>query len=141
MARILVVEDNPVNLKLVCDILECDGHEIQRAVDAEEALEKVRTSRAELILMDLGLPGMDGLALTRILKADAATRQIPIIALTAFAMKGDDVKAFEAGCDGYISKPIDTRALPQQVSKFLELAGETHRSRGHSLNERNGGRG
>jgi CheY-like chemotaxis protein len=123
MAHILVVEDNPTNLKLVCDILECEGHEVQRAVDAEEALERIRASGPELILMDLGLPGMDGLTLTRILKADKATREIPVVALTAFAMKGDDLKVFEAGCDGYISKPIDTRVLPRQVAKFLEMAG------------------
>jgi CheY-like chemotaxis protein len=79
-----------------------------------------------LILMDLGLPGMDGLTLTRILKADQTTRHIPVVALTAFAMKGDDLKAFDAGCDGYISKPIDTRVLPTQVAGYLESAAYLH---------------
>jgi CheY-like chemotaxis protein len=130
MAHILVVEDNPTNLKLVCELLACEGHEVQRAVDAEEALERIKVSGPDLILMDLGLPGMDGLSLTRILKADAATRKIPVVALTAFAMKGDDLKAFEAGCDGYITKPINTRVLPRQVAEFLGLAGSKEQTGG-----------
>lgn len=119
-ARILVVDDNPVNLKLAGDVLECEGFEVERSLDAEEAFERIQRSAFDLILMDVALPGMDGLTLTRMLKADPATRHIPIVALTAFAMKGDDRKAMEAGCDGYIAKPIDTRRLPEQVTEVLE---------------------
>ncbi|HEY6191345.1 MAG TPA: response regulator [Bacteroidota bacterium] len=117
--RILVVDDNPTNLKLACDILEMDGYDVSRAADAEEAREALRTNRIDLILMDIELPGTDGLTFTRMLKADETTRAIPVVALTAFAMKGDDAKAFQAGCEGYISKPIDTRRFSGQVSEFL----------------------
>jgi CheY-like chemotaxis protein len=118
-AKILVVDDNPTNLKLVSDVLGFEGHEILQAVDAEAAQAIIAGPLPELILMDIALPGMDGLALTRQLKADARTRHIRIIALTAFAMKGDEQKALDAGCDGYITKPIDTRKLPQQVAERL----------------------
>jgi two-component system cell cycle response regulator len=118
-AHILVIDDNPVNLKLVCDILECEGYIVERAVDAEAALHKTGSTGFDLILTDIGLPGMDGLALTRILKANHATMHIPIVAITAFAMKGDDLKVRQAGCDGYITKPIDTRRLVGQVAAFL----------------------
>jgi CheY-like chemotaxis protein len=119
-AKILVVDDNPINLKLVSDLLEFEGHEILKAGDAEEAQIVLADTLPELILMDIALPGMDGLTLTRKLKAAERTRSIRIVALTAFAMKGDDQKAFDAGCDGYITKPIDTRALPEQVAAMLE---------------------
>ena len=118
--RILVVDDNPTNLKLVSDLLEWSAYEILKAPDAEQALEAIRKSPPDLILMDIALPGMDGLTLTRKLKADEATKHICIVALTAFAMNGDEQKAFDAGCDGYISKPIDTRKLPQQVALLLK---------------------
>lgn len=117
---ILVVDDNPTNLKLVADVLEFEGHTVMKAVDAEDALEKIKESPPNLILMDIALPGMDGLTLTRRLKSDPATRPIHIIALTAFAMKGDDQKALAAGCDGYITKPIDTRRLPGQVGEIIQ---------------------
>ena len=116
---ILVVDDNPTNLKLVSDILEFDGYRILKASDAEEAQEIIRSSPPHLILMDIALPGMDGLTLTRRLKEDEATRGIVIVALTAFAMKGDDDKAKLAGCDGYITKPIDTRKLSELVAGYL----------------------
>ena len=119
-ARILVVDDNPTNLKLVTDLLAWSGYEISQAGDAEAALEALRWSVPDLILMDIALPGMDGLALTRQLKANESTRHIRIVALTAFAMKGDEEKAFEAGCDGYIRKPINTRSLPDQVANLLK---------------------
>jgi CheY-like chemotaxis protein len=121
-ARILVVDDNPTNLKLVSDVLEFEGYDILKAVDAEEAQIVIAGSPPDLVLMDIALPGMDGLTLTRILKADERTRHIRIVALTAFAMKGDDHKALEAGCDGYVTKPIDTRKFPAQVATFLALA-------------------
>jgi CheY-like chemotaxis protein len=121
--KILVVDDNPTNLKLVSDLLQFEGHEILKAVDAEEAQIVLADTLPELILMDIALPGMDGLTLTRKLKADERTRHIRIVALTAFAMKGDDQKAFGAGCDGYITKPIDTRSLPAQVVEFMACSG------------------
>jgi CheY-like chemotaxis protein len=119
-SRILVVDDNPTNLKLVSDLLEWSGYEILRAGDAEEALRVIQTSMPDLILMDIALPGMDGLTFTRQLKSDSSTKHIRIVALTAFAMKGDEQKAYAAGCDGYIAKPIDTRTLPDQVARILE---------------------
>jgi CheY-like chemotaxis protein len=118
-AKILVVDDNATNLKLVSDLLEFEGYEILKAADAEAAQVVLAVSLPELILMDIALPGMDGLTLTRKLKADASTSHVRIVALTAFAMKGDDQKAFDAGCDGYITKPINTRTLPAQVAGYL----------------------
>jgi CheY-like chemotaxis protein len=118
------VDDNPVNLKLAASVLEFAGYEILAAGDAIQALEIIRDTPPDLILMDLGLPGMDGLTLTRRLKADEATRHIRIVALTAYAMKGDDERARAAGCDGYIPKPIDTRKLPKQVAETLEQCSE-----------------
>jgi len=120
-ARILIVDDNKTNLKLATDVLAFGGYEILNASDAESAQEIIRSSRPDLILMDIGLPGMDGLTFTRLLKADEATRQIVIVALTASAMKGDDVRAREAGCDGYITKPIDTRTFPEAVAGYLRV--------------------
>ena len=119
-ACILVVDDNPTNLKLAADVLECEGHTVLRANDAQEALAVLQQARPELILMDIQMPGMDGLTLTRRLKADPAHRHICIVALTSFAMKGDEQKAREAGCDGYITKPIDTRDLAGQLSECLD---------------------
>ena len=118
-AKILVVDDNATNLKLVSDVLAFEGHHILKAADAEEAQLVLADTLPDLILMDIALPGMDGLTLTRKLKADERTRHIRIVAVTAFAMKGDDQKAFAAGCDGYIAKPIDTRKFPAQVATFL----------------------
>ncbi len=118
-STILVVDDNPTNLKLVADVLGFEGHCMVTAMDAKQALAVVRHSPPDLILMDIGLPDMDGLALTRKLKTDKETRHIIIVALTAFAMKGDEEKAIAAGCDGYIIKPVDTRKLPSQVAELL----------------------
>ena len=118
--RILVVEDNPANLKLVTDVLEFEGHGIVKAMDAVQAQIILVGALPDLILMDLALPGMDGLTLTRKLKAEDRTRHIPVVALTAFAMKGDARKALNAGCAGYITKPIDTRKFPAQVATFLD---------------------
>jgi CheY-like chemotaxis protein len=118
-ARILIVDDNATNLKLASDVLSFDGYEILKANDAESAQEIIRKSPPDLILMDIALPGMDGLTLTRLLKANEATSGIVVVALTAFAMKGDDARAREAGCDGYITKPIDTRTLPGTVAAYL----------------------
>lgn len=121
---ILIVDDNPVNLKLARVTLAIAGYDVRTAADAEEALALLAAFHPRLILMDIQLPGMDGLTLTRRLKADAATRGIVILALTAYAMKGDEQKALDAGCDGYITKPIDTRMLPVLVARHL-AAGPT----------------
>jgi CheY-like chemotaxis protein len=120
--HILVVDDNPINLKLASDVLEMAGYTTTKAVDAEEAQEMISRRIPDLILMDIALPGMDGLTLTRKLKSDATLRHVPVIALTAFAMVGDEEKARLAGCDGYITKPIDTRMLAQQVAEWVRLA-------------------
>jgi CheY-like chemotaxis protein len=116
---ILIVDDNPQNLKLAKVILAAEGYEVRTAIDAEDALRILDSFTPSLILMDLQLPRMDGLELTRRLKADPARREVIIIALTAYAMKGDDQKAFAAGCDDYISKPIDIDALPRVVAEHL----------------------
>jgi CheY-like chemotaxis protein len=123
-ARILIVDDNPVNLKLAASVLEFAGYQILTATNASQALDVIRQTPPDLILMDIALPGMDGLTLTRQLKADQITRHIPIVALTASAMKGDDQKAKAAGCDGYITKPIDTRKFAGQVAETLGHPGE-----------------
>jgi len=117
--RILIVDDNPVNLKLATDVLEMEGYAVEKAVDAEQAQEMLKSATPDLILMDIALPGMDGLTLTRKLKADERLKDVPVVAITAFAMKGDEQKALDAGCNGYITKPIDTRKLPQQVAAYL----------------------
>ena len=121
-ARILIVDDNPLNLKLAAAVLESDGYLVRKAPSAEAALERIREPLPDLILMDVRLPGMDGLALARALKADATTQEIPIVVLTAFAMKEDEQRAREAGCDGYLSKPIDTRTLSAQVAEFIKAS-------------------
>jgi len=112
---ILVVEDTPVNMKVVRVLLTRHGFDVHTAGTAEEALELLQHFRPELILTDVQLPGMSGLDLTRKLKSDPSTRDIIILALTAFAMKKDEQNAYDAGCDGYITKPIDTRTLPAVV--------------------------
>lgn len=116
---LLIVDDNGANLKLARVLLANEGYDVRTAADAEEALELLASWRPRLILMDIQLPGMDGLQLTRQLKAHPATRGIIILALTAYAMKGDEEKAVAAGCDGYVAKPIDTRSLPQTVAAYL----------------------
>ena len=117
--RVLIVDDNPTNLKLVAYLMKSCGYEVTTAGDADAALEQIRAQRPRVILMDVQLPGVDGLELTRRLKADPDTRDIVIIAVTAYAMKGDHTRALEAGCDDYVTKPIDTRALPATVARHL----------------------
>jgi CheY-like chemotaxis protein len=122
-AKILIVDDNPTNLKLVAYLMKASGYEVSTAIDADAALADIRAKPPSLILMDLQLPGIDGLELTRRLKSDPATRGIIIVAVTAYAMKGDQDKAIAAGCDDYVTKPIDTRALPHAIARHL--AGES----------------
>ena len=117
---VLIVDDNPTNLKLARILLVKEGYEVKTAGDAEEALKTLQTFKPRLILMDIQLPGMDGLTLTRQLKAAPETQGILIVALTAYAMKGDEEKAKAAGCDGYLAKPIDTQALPAQIAGYLK---------------------
>jgi len=119
---ILIVDDNVQNLKLARVVLSGEGYEVRTAGDAEEALKVLDSFTPKLILMDLQLPRMDGLELTRLLKADPRRRSIVIVALTAYAMKGDDNKALAAGCDGYLSKPIDIEVLPRVVAAHLARA-------------------
>jgi CheY-like chemotaxis protein len=121
--RILVVDDNPANLRLLRLLLSGESYEVRTADGAEEAITILEDFRPRLILMDLQMPGMNGFELARRLKGDAATRDIVIVALTAYAMKGDEERAREAGCDGYVSKPIDTRTLPALVARHLSGAG------------------
>jgi len=120
---VLVVEDNSVNLELVEAVLERTGYQVVSAVSAEEALDRLRRFRPHLILLDIQLPGLDGLGLTRLLKRDPAIAQVPIVALSAHARLEDRQAALEAGCVEYISKPIDTRALPRQLAAVLRRFG------------------
>lgn len=116
---ILIIDDNPINLKLEKILLAVEGYEIRTASDAEEALKLLESFRPRLIMMDLQLPGMTGLELTAKLKANPKYRDIIIIAITAYAMKGDREKALAAGCDGYVAKPIDTKTFPTVISNYL----------------------
>jgi CheY-like chemotaxis protein len=117
--RILIVDDNATNLKLVAYLMRAHGYTVDTALDAESAIEAIRVNRPDVILMDIQLPGIDGLELTRRLKADPETRDIVIVAVTAYAMKGDQAKALAAGCDDYITKPINTRTLPEIIAQHL----------------------
>ncbi len=118
--RILIVEDNPISMDLVYDLLEVSGYQVDKATDGFEALKLVKEKPYDLILMDIQLPGLDGLTATRILKEDPKTKEIPVVALTAHAMDGDDERALNAGCDGYIPKPIDTRSFVKSVAMYLK---------------------
>jgi CheY-like chemotaxis protein len=117
--RILIVDDNSANVVLLSFLLTTKGYEVRSAADASEMMAILPTFNPRLILMDVQLPGTDGLELTRRLKADPATRSIAVVALTAHAMKGDDKRAHDAGCDGYLSKPIDTRTFPATIATYL----------------------
>ena len=119
--RILVIEDNPLNLELVRALLQKLGYVVIDSGTAEEGIERARNEQPQLILMDVNLPGMDGLTATTMLKSEAATRHIPVVALTAHAMKGDEQRVHDAGCDGYMSKPIDTRGFPALVARFIRV--------------------
>jgi CheY-like chemotaxis protein len=121
MARILVVEDNPLNLKLASVLLRTAGHEVVPAFDAEEAEEALAHGPPDLILMDLGLPGKDGYSLTRELRQRPSTSQVPILAVTSFAMKGDEERAIAAGCSAYLAKPIDGPTFLRRVDQLLSV--------------------
>jgi len=117
--RILVVEDNERNLKLVRDVLQFAGHEVIEARTGEEGVELTRTESPRLVLMDLQLPGIDGVEALRLIRESPEGARIPVVAVTAFAMKQDRARALSAGFDDYLEKPIDVRALPVQVQAFL----------------------
>ncbi len=119
MACILIVEDNPNNMKLAALLLENAGHEVLRAEDALRGLDLARAHLPDLVLMDIHLPGMDGLTAARVLKADDKTSHIKVIALTAFAMVGDAQKMQDSGCDGYIAKPIRYKQFLQAINTLL----------------------
>lgn len=119
MARVLIVEDNPTNMKLAITLLESAGHEVLTSTDAEAGLAVARAECPDLILMDIQLPGMDGLEATSLLKQDTATRSIPVIALTALAMKGDEERIRAAGCDGYIAKPMRYQEFLATIAEQL----------------------
>jgi len=119
---VLLVEDNETNQMLTTAVLQRDGYRVTVAGTAEEALAMIRTEKPDLILMDLQLPGKDGLSFTRALKQDPATAAIPVVAMTAHVMMGDEAQAMAAGCAGYIAKPIDTRTLGGEVRRHLRAA-------------------
>lgn len=118
--NVMVVEDNEKNRKLMRVVLKAKGYNVIEATTGEEALSILKDQRPNIILMDIQLPGIDGITLTRQIKADTATKDIPIIAVTAYAMKGDEQKILDSGCDAYISKPINTQELPSLVEKYIK---------------------
>lgn len=125
MAKVLVVEDNPANMTLATFLLESVGHSVLKATDAETGIALAGTDQPDLILMDIQLPGMDGLRATALLKGDIATHDIPVIALTALAMKGDEARIRAAGCDGYIAKPLAYKEFLMTISAELGKSAAT----------------
>ena len=119
MKTVMIVEDNELNMRLFNDLLQSQGYNTVRSADGKDVLRLARQHRPNLILMDVQLPGVSGVELTRTLKADAELRTIPVIAVTAFAMKGDEEKIRESGCDGYLSKPISIPVFLETVAKFI----------------------
>ncbi len=120
MATILVIEDNATNMQLAVFLLQSAGHAVLSATSAEAGLDLARSEHPDLVLMDVQLPGMDGLQATVLLKQDAATRAIPVVALTALAMKGDEARILAAGCDGYIAKPMRYQVFLEVVATHLQ---------------------
>jgi two-component system, cell cycle response regulator DivK len=119
---ILIIDDNRINMELVTVLLRAEGYGILQAEDAETGIALARDEKPLLILMDLSLPGMDGLSATEILKREAETKDIPVVALTGLARKGDEERALAAGCVGYMAKPINTRTFPGQIDHFIRMA-------------------
>jgi len=122
MGKVLIIEDNPANMTLATFLLQSAGHSVLAARDAETGLTLARAEQPDLVLMDIQLPGMDGLEATALLKGDEATREIPVVALTALAMKGDEERIRAAGCDGYIAKPLAYRDFLATISSHLAKA-------------------
>ena len=119
--KILIVEDNPMNMELAVDLLELAGFNVVQAETAEKGIALANAELPDIILMDIALPGMDGLTAARIIKADDLTKEIPVIALTAHAMRGDEDRAMAAGCDGYLTKPVNTRTFSGAVGDFIQF--------------------
>ena len=117
--RVLVIEDNELNMKLVRSLLQIGKYQVVEAPDAETGIRLAQEHHPALILMDIQLPGMDGLSATKIIRQDSALKEIPVVALTSYAMQGDDEKALEAGCTGYIAKPINTRTFLETLEKYI----------------------
>jgi len=128
MTTVLIIEDNRRNMLLIRDLLHMHGFRTLEASDGEDGITCAKAESPDLILMDLQLPGMDGLTATRLLRQDPLTARIPVVALTAHAMKGDRERALEAGCAGYIAKPIDTRRFLAQIQGFLRGAAQPGRT-------------
>jgi CheY-like chemotaxis protein len=120
VARILVVEDNPDNSDLVVDVLTLRGHEVIQAANGREGVEMARVRHPDLILMDISLPIVDGFAATEEIKRDPQLKPVPVIALTAHAMAGDEKRALASGCNGYITKPIDIKTFANRIQAFLK---------------------
>ena len=118
--NILIIEDNPMNMELATDLLKVSGYAVMQAETAEQGIMMAQSQKPDLIIMDIGLPVMDGLSAIEILKKDEKTKDIPILALTSYAMKGDREKILEAGCEGYLAKPIDTRKFAEEVREILK---------------------
>jgi len=118
--NVMVVEDNEKNRKLMRVVLKAKGYNIIEAATGEEALNLLKNQKPDIILMDIQLPGIDGLTLIKQIKASVVTKDIPIIAVTAYAMKGDEQKILDTGCDAYVSKPINTQELPLIVEKYIK---------------------
>ena len=119
MEPVLIVDDNPMNLKLERTLLELENYKVLTAKSAEDAIETLKSFQPHLIVMDLQMPGMDGVELTRKLKSDPKTQKIKVLLLTSYAQMGDEKRAVEAGCDGYVYKPIDTKTFPGIVADCL----------------------
>ena len=139
-ATILVIEDTPANMKLVVTLLNKSGYQVLQTVDAMQGIDMARTHLPDMILMDIQLPILDGLTATKILKADAATSHIKIVALTAFAMKGDEERMLRAGCDGYISKPIRYQSFLEDIKNIL-ASNPVRKKTAHDNDEENIDRG
>ena len=118
--NVMVVEDNEKNRKLMRVVLKAKGYNVIEATTGEEALNLLKNQKPNIILMDIQLPGIDGLTLIKQIKADSVTKEIPIIAVTAYAMKGDEQKILDTGCEAYMSKPINTQELPIIIEKYIK---------------------
>ncbi len=130
MAKLItIIDDEPQNIELLCDLLQVTGYSTNVATNGKEGVELAKTSKPDLILMDIQMPEMDGLEATRILKTDAATKDIPILALSSYAMKGDKERILAAGCDEYLSKPLDIKGLLKIVAGYLSGEGTAQNTR------------
>ncbi len=130
MAKLItIIDDEPQNIELLCDLLQVTGYSTNVATNGKEGVELTKTSKPDLILMDIQMPEMDGLEATRILKTDAATKDIPILALSSYAMKGDKERILAAGCDEYLSKPLVIKELLKMIAEYLSGEGTAQNTR------------